>query len=317
VTTVGNTQHNSQTRSVDDATPTSVCVAIVLYENSLEEVWRCLRALHRSAEHALDDPQLPLAALRINIGDCSDQSLIGREDLEAIRSTLDSRITVDYSWFGRNLGHSAGSNALADQAPEDALLFFNPDTYAAPNLVEMLVRAMRRSDIAAVDARQLPCEHPKWFDPVVGDQSWASGACLLVRTLFFREVDGFDAETFPSYVNDVDLSWRLRLHSGRVVHEPKAVVFHDKRLDRFADVRPTSIELHEGLLGRLLLATKYDRDDIVSQTVDVVREHGTTEQRRAVREFERRRSFDQLPQRIANASAVAEFTDGEYGHRRF
>lgn len=317
MTAVDIADQSGLTRSVDDHTPTSICVAIVLYENSLEEVWRCLRALHRSAEHALNDLQLPLVAVRISIGDCSNQPLIGRDDLQAIRGAVDSRIAVHYSWFGRNLGHSAGSNTLADQAPEDALLFFNPDTYAAPNLVATLISAMRSADIAAVDARQVPCEHPKWFDPVVGDQSWASGACLLVRTPFFREIDGFDANTFPSYVNDVDLSWRLRLHSGRVVHEPKAVVFHDKRLNKRAEVHPTSIEMHEGLLGRLLLATKYDRDDIVTQTVDLVQEHGTTEQRRAVREFERRRNGEQLPQRIADASTVAEFTDGEYGRRRF
>lgn len=317
MTTTSPAGHPRRNRSIDDHTPTSVRVVIVLYGNTLDQVWRCVRALHRSVEHALDDTDSPLAVVRIDIGDCSNQALISPADLDDMRRMLDDRVNVEYCWFGRNFGHSAGSNALARNAKEDALLFLNPDTYVAPNLVSTLVRAMRKGDVAAADARQIPCEHPKWFDPVIGDQSWASGACLLVRTSFFREVGGFDAETFPSYVNDVDLSWRLRLHGGRVVHEPKAVVFHDKRLDTSAGVRPTPTEIHDGLLGRLLLATKYDRDDIVSETIDLVERHGTTEQQRAVREFERRRNAKELPRRITNASSIAQFIEGEYGPRRF
>src|SRR5699024_4455364 len=139
----------------------------------------------------------------------------------------------------------------------------------APNLLSSLVGALRQPNTAAVAARQIACEHPQCLDPVVGDQSWASGTCLLGRASYCHAVGGFDSETFPSYVNGVELSGRLRLHGGRIMHAPKAVVFHDKRLDKHARVRPTPIELYEGLLGRLLLATKYDRDDIVSQTIEL------------------------------------------------
>jgi hypothetical protein len=101
------------------------------------------------------------------------------------------------------------------------------------------------------------------------------------------------------------------------VHEPNAVVFHDKRLEGGATVRPTRIELYEGLLGRLLLATRYARADVVDETVELVDAHGSSEQRRAVAEFERRRRDGELPDPLADADRVAEFVDGEYGRRRF
>jgi glycosyl transferase family 2 len=303
-------------RSVDDATPTSIRVAIVLYENALDEMWRCLRSLVRSVERAGVDGTA-LNAVSISIGDCSRGPMIKDADLAALRTMAADHASVDYRWFGRNLGHSAGCNELAADAPEDALLFLNPDCYVSPRMIARLLSTMSDSLTAAVDARQIPCEHPKWFDPVTGEQSWASGACLLVRTPWFREAGGFDATTFPSYVNDVDLSWRLRLNGGRVLHQPNAVVFHDKRLVESATVRPTHIELYEGLLGRLLLATRFGRDDVVEETIELVGAHGSTEQQRAVAEFERRRSDGVLPDAVANADRVAEFVDGEYGRRRF
>jgi hypothetical protein len=304
-------------RSVDDARPTSIRVAIVLYENALDEMWRCLRSLVRGVERAREDAVAGPNVVTISVGDCSGGPVIKDADLAALRTMAGDHARVEYTFFGRNLGHSAGCNALAQDAPEDALLFLNPDCYVSPRLLAGLLSAMRDPLVAAVDARQIPCEHPKFFDPVTGEQSWASGACLLVRTPWFREAAGFDATSFPSYVNDVDLSWRLRLAGGRVVHQPNAVVFHDKRLVGPATVRPTQIELYQGLLGRLLLATRYGRDDVVEETIELVGAHGSTEQRRAVAEFERRRRDEQLPAALPLADRVAEFVDGEYGRRRY
>ncbi|GAA1266609.1 hypothetical protein [Saccharothrix xinjiangensis] len=294
--------------------PTTLRVAIVLYHNPLGEIWRCVRALNRAAEHAIAGTGL--GSVAISLGDCSDRALVNESELADLIANASAGVTLDYRWFGANLGHSAGSNALAEGATEDAVLFLNPDSYVAPTLLVHLLAALRDPAVGAADARQVPCEHPKHFNPRTGEQSWASGACLVVRTPVFHEVGGFDAEWFPSYVNDVDLSWRIRLRGHRVVHQPRAVLFHDKRLDAEAHVRTTAIEPYEGILGRLMLATRYDRPDIVTETVDVMRVHGSDEQRRALEEYERRVEADRLPARVA-ADGVADFIDGEYGRRRF
>ncbi|MEO6084153.1 MAG: hypothetical protein ABIQ18_13730, partial [Umezawaea sp.] len=59
------------------SSPSSVRVAVVLYENPLAEVWRCVRALNRSAQLALDDPEVGLNKVALAIGDCSDGPMIG------------------------------------------------------------------------------------------------------------------------------------------------------------------------------------------------------------------------------------------------
>jgi hypothetical protein len=61
-------------RSVDDARPTSIRVAIVLYENALDEMWRCLRSLVRSVERARADAGTNVVT--ISIGDCSGGPVI-------------------------------------------------------------------------------------------------------------------------------------------------------------------------------------------------------------------------------------------------
>lgn len=304
-------------RSADDHTPTSVVVACVLYENTLADVWRCLRAVNRSAELALSSSRFPLNVVRIALGDCSARPIVAEGDLNQLRQNLPDRMQVDYLWFGRNLGHSAGINALVADAPEDAALLLNPDTYVAPGLLSAMLDALKDPTVVATDARQIPCEHPKWYDPGVGDQSWASGACLLVRTPQFTEVSGFDAETFPSYANDVDLSWRLRLRGGRVVHEPRAVVFHDKRLTPSAEVRPTATEVYQGTLARLLLATKYNRSDVIEELTDLIEQHGGPEHARAMTEYRRRQAARRLPSGVTDAAGVADFGEHEYGPRRF
>ncbi|MET0133881.1 MAG: hypothetical protein ABW215_09845 [Kibdelosporangium sp.] len=305
------------TRSADDHTPTSVGVLVVLYDNSLSEIWQLVRSVGQTIRSAFADPVLAPNVVRISLGDCSDRPCLTEPDVRELRDAMSDRVTLDYKWFAENLGHSGGVNALAQDAPEDALLILNPDAYASPQLLVSLLRAMRDRQVGAVDARQIPCEHPKWYDPIVGDQSWASGACVLVRTSLFRAAGGFDAEFFPSYVNDVDLSWRLRLLGARVVHQPDAVVFHDKRLDQGAGVKPTRIELFEGILGRLMLATKFDRADIVADTITLVGRHGTSEQRRAVRVFEQRKAVNDIPRALADAAKVADFVGDEYGRRRY
>jgi hypothetical protein len=58
------------------------------------------------------------------------------------------------------------------------------------------------------------------FDPF----SFCGGAALL-RKAVFEEVGGFDREFFM-YLEDVDLSWRLRLFGYRIGFAPDVVVAH-------------------------------------------------------------------------------------------
>ncbi len=57
------------------------------------------------------------------------------------------------------------------------------------------------------------------------DILWASGACLFIRTALYKEAGGLDA-TFFAHQEEIDLCWRLRCRSYRLVCTPQSVVYH-------------------------------------------------------------------------------------------
>jgi GT2 family glycosyltransferase len=77
--------------------------------------------------------------------------------------------------------------------PEKMFLIVNPDVYLTKNCIANLINKMEQSkDTAIVEARQLPFEHPKEYDPATGETPWASGFCCLIDSTFFKKVGGFD-----------------------------------------------------------------------------------------------------------------------------
>lgn len=54
---------------------------------------------------------------------------------------------------------------------------------------------------------------------------WASGACMLIRSSVFREVEGFDP-IFFAHMEEIDLCWRIRNHGYEIVCIPESVVYH-------------------------------------------------------------------------------------------
>ncbi len=292
-----------------------VLAAIVLYRQTVEEVWRTFRPL----VHALHLAQRSgrLADAGVTIGDCSPEPVLGDAAAADLAEHAGAKgVSFGHRWFNANLGHSGGCNELAVGATADALLFVNPDTYCAPTAIGHLLAVFDDPRTAAADARQIPAEHPKDYFPGTGEQAWASGCFLMVRRTAFEEVGGFDPALF-TYGNDVDLSWRLRLRGHKVVHAPGAVVFHDKRLGEHAEVLPTSTELHQGLLARFLLAHKFGRPDVIE---DLQRQLAHTElpaHRKALADFRAMVAAGTLPEPLTDTEDVADFAGGDYGPRRF
>lgn len=294
----------------------SVRAQVVLYENSLPDVWRLMRGLSAAAREAKKAGAL--AWIEVCLGDCSATAALADIDVADLRTNLGDFDSFTYEFFGENLKSARGHNTLARNAATDFLLIINPDTYPAPTMLIHQLAAMADPLVGIAEARQIPLEHPKAFDLRTGDTSWASTCCVLVRHLLaFVGTGGFDDEHFPLYCDDVDFSWRVRLAGLRVVHVPRAVVFHDKQIGTDGHVAPGSVEVYEGTLGRLMLATKYARPDILKQTIDWIESDGVEAQIVALAEFRRRRSAGQTPVELVGAERVAQFEGGEYATHRF
>jgi GT2 family glycosyltransferase len=291
-------------------------VQVVLYLHHPGTARRVASSLAASVRVAKESGLL--GAVEIRFGDSSPTGFTAEEVEELERYAVEAGFDrASYELFGANLGSAGGSNRLAEGADTDFLLVLNPDTYASPTFLGNLIEAAREPAVGAIDARQIPLEHPKAYDLKTGDTSWASGACMLVRTPAFREVGGFDDEYFFLHCDDVDLSWRLRLVGWRVRHEPSAVVFHDKRPAAHGSIEPTDTEVYHSLRGRLLLTRRYARPDLEQETIDFVERHGNDQQQRAVADFLEQAEADKVPEPISDAYRVAEFIDGEYAEHRF
>ncbi|MFC2101817.1 glycosyltransferase family 2 protein [Bacteroidota bacterium] len=55
--------------------------------------------------------------------------------------------------------------------------------------------------------------------------SWATGACLFLRSELFHRLGGFDDDFF-AHMEEIDFCWRLHNYGYRVMYCPKSMVYH-------------------------------------------------------------------------------------------
>ncbi len=277
------------------------------------------------------------AGVTVAIGDCGGpegpDALLGEAALSEAREILTrAGILLDYVAFRRNLGHGAAQNGLAERAAgsdgmrgdRDVLVLANPDTYLSPNCLAKLVGVLGDDSVGIAEARQIPLEHPKAFDPVTGDTPWASGCLMAMRASVFEALGGFEPAFFL-HGDDVDLSWRVRLAGLRVRHVPEAAVFHDKELMVTGFPAPSVEEEYQVVLARLLLGHRAERPDFVEEWLGWAGLHGSELHRQAAAEFVRRKAEGTLPAPYRDAlglskeavASVTFFREGEYAEHRF
>lgn len=149
-----------------------------------------------------------------------------------------------------NLGFAKACNQGAAAARGRYVVFLNNDTVPLQGWLRALVDVVEsRPEVSVVgskllypdgtlqhagvvfnhrgQAHHLYAHLPGDFAPAnrQRDLQVVTGACMLVRSDAFRAVGGFD-EGFVNSFEDVDLCLRLRERGGRVVYEPKSVLFH-------------------------------------------------------------------------------------------
>lgn len=294
--------------------PATIAALTVLYGNSLSAVERAIESLDNAARIAARAGLLD--RLVIALGDASPQPILTSSRLAAINAGL-LFAEVTYEFFDENTGTSRGQNRLARATASDHVLICNPDVIPDGRSLCRLLEVLADPAVGLVEAKQLPIEHPHDYDPITGETSWGSGAFSLVRRSAWDEVGGFDEATFFLYCDDVDLSWRLRQSGHLVVHQPAAVVFHDKDLSAEGAWVPTEAERYYSAEASLLLAHKWSRDDVLHEMVRALESSPDEVHHRAVAEFTRRCEADSLvPQRDPD-HLVGVFVDGNFAPHRF
>jgi hypothetical protein len=261
----------------------------------------------------------PDVAVDLALGDNSPVATLRPEEIVKLRSSFSKTGLHDlhYEHFVENLGHGGAHNQLfANTRAADLILVLNPDTCPAPGMLSELFTSMTGA-VGIVEGRQLPLEHQKAYDNVFGDTSWASGACSLVRADLFKAIDGYDADAFFLYCDDVDLSWRARLAGYRVIYQPSAVCFHDKRLSVEAKEQPSDTEIYHSGLAVLLLGTKYSRADLVEQQLRDFANSPLPIHTEIAEAFTLRQREGRLPTPLDVDAKVADFSTYAYAPLRF
>jgi GT2 family glycosyltransferase len=140
-----------------------------------------------------------------------------------------------------NLGYGASCNYGATIAKGEYILFLNDDMEIGSNLLEILVREIEKYP----DAGILFCKEVNYSDPSIISTGglmdpfgntytrknskdlffYSPGAPCFMKLSVFYEIGGFD-ESFYLFVEDVDLSWRVRLKGYNIIYVNKGYVLH-------------------------------------------------------------------------------------------
>lgn len=275
----------------ETATDCSLQVQTVVYGLEPEAIFRTVGGLARSFELAKDSGVLN--RMNIRIGDTSSARCLNDEHLLALQKIYSFHTEIDYCFFGENLGSARGHNTLAIGASAEYLMILNPDVVIGPRTLERMLEPFSSDGVGMTEARQLPIEHPKDYDPTTGETGWATTACAITPRSLFENIGGFDADSFFLYCDDVDYSWMVREAGKKVIFVPHATVFHDKRLSPEGRWIPSSAEVYYSAQAALIMMHKWSFHEPLAKMLEVF-QNGSKEQRAAVENFVKRRESGAL-----------------------
>lgn len=296
-------------------TKTRIQVQSILFNNEPADIKRALEAINRAA---IVLNRTRAVVVDVAYGDCSpEKACLSPDDLQEMKAIL-SCGAFRYMFFDANLGSAEGHNRLAADVEEGFLLIQNPDVIGETEYLLHLLQSFDDPTCGMAEARQLPIEHPKDYDPATGETCWATTACALIPQDLFVRLNGFDSKTFFLYCDDVDFSWRIRLADRKVIFQPASVVFHDKRLKSDGSWNPSSAERYYSIEAALLMAHKYSRPQRVEEVLQMCDTLSSDDVfAKAASRFREMRELGELPEPLDPEHRVSQFYQDDYAHHRF
>lgn len=290
-------------------------VQSILYNSDPQDIAMAVASLARAADFAIASGRFRYVELEY--GDCSSEPCLSETFLDELRSSHPEFAEIQYIHFGTNLGSAGGHNRLLATVQAEFVLILNPDVRMAPHTILNLAAPLDRLTVGMTEARQLPIEHPKEYDPSSGETSWASTACAMIPGRILKALDGFDAKNFFLYCDDVDFSWRVRLMGLKVIYVPSAMIFHDKRLSVSGEWVVGAAEKYYSAEASLLLTWKWSRPDLTQRYLEHFEASPDEVWQRAASGFRRRQAEGHLPAAIDPGGTVGQFIDLNYAKHRF
>jgi GT2 family glycosyltransferase len=157
-----------------------------------------------------------------------------------------------------NLGFGAGHHRAIATGHSDYCLVTNLDLEFPNHAILNVVNAAlcdKHQKVASWEMRQIPYEHPKYYDPVTLETNWSSHACILISRSAYQTVGGYDDRIFM-YAEDVEMSYRFRSHGFALKYVPQAPVRHFS-YEQAGEVKP--LQFLGSVLGNNYIRMRYGR----------------------------------------------------------
>jgi GT2 family glycosyltransferase len=233
--------------------------------------------------------------------------MVDAEIIVADNASTDSSLSVLKNEFpmvrtivlDKNYGFAGGYNKALAQVESDYYVLLNSDVEVSDNWLEPLVSYMNEhEDVAACQPKILSyykrthfehagaaggyidrfgfpfcrgrilglAEEDKGQYDTISDVFWATGACLMVRSKLYWKVGGLDDEFF-AHMEEIDLCWRMKSRSYRLVCIPQSVVYHigggtlnvESPHKTYLNFRNNLLMLYKNLPAKILDDTMYWR----------------------------------------------------------
>ena len=295
---------------------TTLQIQSVIYENEKKSLEKALYAIRTAALADLRADKR-LDKLVVCYGDASAEPIFDKEEVEELKKMFKDVFEFRYIFFDENTGSAKGHNLMGETCECEYMLIMNPDVILSSDIFEQMFKPFEADErVGMVEARQTPIEHSKDYDKVTGETEWATTACALFTKKLFDQLQGFDYETFFLYCDDLDFSWRVRLAGYKIIYQPKAVVFHAKRVSLEGKWQPTNAEKYYSAESAVFMAYKWSNNERVKMLLDMFSKSGKTE-RKGVEEFETRKKENRLPKQLDPEHKVARFVGDYFTEHRF
>lgn len=287
----------------------------VLYYNEKSSIQKTMEsianALRVAGEHGYE------IKVTLSYGDSSKEPLYTEEEIGQMTEQYGQDFNFRYRFFGYNSGSARGQSELARETDCEFIFIMNPDVILAPDFFEHILQPFEDKQVAMAEARQIPMEHAKEYDRETFETPWTTGACTMVRSEVFREVNYYDYESFFMYCDDVDLAWRIRLKGYKLIYHPAAMVYHAKRLSSGGEWIPSRAEIYYSAQAALFMAYKWSREDILEQKLEEYLRSGREDLTEIAADFEKRRREGRLPEQLDGEHRIGYFEDGKYSKHRY